>query len=326
MGGRPLRRTVSDRSLGVATGLMADRLLGEPPARFHPVAGFGSLLAELETHSYADARVAGVVHCAAGAGLAAAAGVVAHRVARTLGSLPLDVTAAVAVACAGRMLRHSARTVEGHLQAGDLPAARRSLRALVGRDPSSLDEQGVAAAVVESLAENTVDAVVAPVLWGLVAGTPGVLVHRAVNTLDAMVGHRSARYARFGWASARSDDAMAWVPARIMAVVVAGLSPTVPGPARPREVLRLVRRDAPAHPSPNAGVAETAVAAALGVQLGGTLRYGDRTEHRPLLGEGARPDARHIAVARQLVDRVELVLLTGALLLGWVARRRDRPA
>src|SRR5204863_6463621 len=123
----------------------------------------------------------------------------------------------------------------------------------VGRDPSELDESGVARAVVESVAENTVDAVVAPACWAAVFGAPGVLAHRAVNTLDAMVGHRSARYARFGWAAARLDDGAAWVPARLTAVLVALVRPRAA-----RLVWQAVRRDAPAHPSPNAGVAEAA--------------------------------------------------------------------
>lgn len=193
---------------------------------------------------------------------------------------------------------------------------------LVGRDPSGLTESEVAAAVIESLAENSVDAVVAPVVWGLVAGAPGVLAYRAVNTMDAMVGHRSERFAQFGWAAAQTDDAMNWVPARGFAVLVA-----VARPATAVRVVRSVRRDAAAHPSPNAGVAETAVAAALGRQLGGTLRYGERVEHRPLLGDGPRPEAADIARARVLVDDTERIMVAVLVLLALTGRRtpgRDR--
>jgi adenosylcobinamide-phosphate synthase len=134
--------------------------------------------------------------------------------------------------------------------------------------------------------------------------------------MDAMVGHRSQRYARFGTAAARLDDAMAWVPARVFALLVAAVRPDRAG-----QVLRTVRRDAPGHPSPNAGVAESAAAGALGVELGGPLRYGDRVEERPRLGDGPRPTASTITAARRLVDRVELALAAGAA-AAWVLSRR----
>ena len=145
----------------------------------------------------------------------------------------------------------------------------------------------IARAVVESVAENTVDAIVAPALWAAVLGGAGALGYRAVNTLDSMVGHRSDRYRRYGWASARLDDVADWVPARATAALVAAVRP-----GRPPTVWRAVRHDAPAHPSPNAGVAEAAFAAALGLRLGGANRYGDRVEHRAPLGHG-RPPHRH---------------------------------
>lgn len=337
------------RALGVAVGLVADRLLGDPPDAWHPVAWFGTVMGRVERLLYADARLPGAAYALVGAGLGAGSGLVLDRVGRSLGGRParrpgmgvrsgvgrvLPVAAAVAVASAGRVLRHTSGRIEERLLGGDLEGARELLPWLVGRDPSELDASGVSAAVVESLAENTVDAVVAPVFWALVGGAPGVLAHRAVNTMDAMVGHRSERYARFGTAAARLDDVMAWVPARAFAVMVAGLAVVAPDsrcsaehptrgcsaehPSLPRgrEVLAVVRRDAPAHPSPNSGVAESAVAAALGVELGGPLRYGERVENRPRLGDGPRPDAATIAQARQLVDRVERALVVGALVAG----------
>jgi adenosylcobinamide-phosphate synthase len=136
------------------------------------------------------------------------------------------------------------------------------------------------------VAENTVDAVVAPALWAAVAGAPGALVHRTVNTMDAMVGHRDERYSRYGWASARLDDAAAWVPARLTAALVLGCRPRAA-----RRVVGVVRRDAPGHPSPNSGVAEAAFAAALGLRLGGESSYGGQVEVRATLGDG-RPAGR----------------------------------
>jgi adenosylcobinamide-phosphate synthase len=191
----------------------------------------------------------------------------------------------------------------------DLDAARAALPSLVGRDPSGLDEKEIARAAVESVAENTVDAIVAPACWAVAAGAPGVLAHRAVDTLDSMVGYRSPRYRRFGWASARADDAMAFVPARVTAALVAAARPQVA-----RTVWQTVRRDAAAHPSPNAGVAEAAFAAALGLRLGGENRYGDQLELRPPMGDGRPPEATDIARAVDLSRHVTW-LLTGALAL-----------
>jgi adenosylcobinamide-phosphate synthase len=299
----------------VAAGLVVDRLVGEPPAWLpHPVALFGTAMGRLERAWYRDDRLAGVAHALAGAGLGAGVGLVAGVVAG-----PVAVVAATWLATAGRMLDDTARQVGAALEGGDLGRARELLPSLVGRDPSGLDDAGVARAVVESVAENCVDAVVAPAFWAAVGGAAGVLAHRAVNTLDAMVGHRSARYERFGWASARLDDVAAWVPARACAVAVA-----VARPRRAGQVWRAVRDQAPAHPSPNAGVAEAAFAAALGVQLGGENRYGERLERRAVLGSGPSPTGADIGRACDLLVDVTRVV-AGALVLLSVARRWRDP-
>ncbi len=172
---------------------------------------------------------------------------------------------------------------------------------------------------MESVAENTVDAVVAPAFWGALAGAPGALGYRSVNTLDSMVGHRSPRYANYGWASARLDDVVAWVPARLTAALVA-----VVRPRAATAVWTAVRRQAAAHPSPNAGVAEAAFAAALGVRLGGVSRYGDRVEQRPPLGSGRTPGVGDIGAAVRLSGDVTAALAGGLALIGcarwWWAR------
>ena len=294
--------------LGSALGLGLDRLVGEPPAVVHPVARFGTTMGLVEGAVFADDRAAGVRYTGAGLALGALAGLV-------LGS----TAATVAVCAAGRMLRQEARTIGAFLDRGDLARARAALPALVGRDPSALDESGVAAAVIESLAENTVDAVVAPALWGAAGGAAGAAAHRAVNTMDAMVGNRSARYARFGWSSARLDDAVAFAPARVTAALVCAARPR-----RCRHVVATVRRDAGAHPSPNAGVAEPAVAAALGVELGGPLRYGTRHEDRPRLGSGPRPAPADVDRAVRLADHVELLLAATLATGGVLLAARDR--
>ena len=289
------------RSLGVAAGVMADRLLGEPPSVAHPVARFGAVMRRVETHVYRDARPAGAAHAAVGVGLATAAGA-------ALGS----PAAAAYIAVAGRALARAALDIEATLEQGDLAAARAQLPALVGREPSQLDEPEIARAVVESVAENTVDAVVAPALWAAAAGAPGVFAYRAVNTLDAMVGHRSARYEHFGWASARLDDIAGLVPARVTAGLVVAVRP---GAAS--RVARAVREDAPAHPSPNAGVAEAAFAAALDLQLGGANRYGERVEIRPSLGTGRQPSRTDIGRAVRLSSDLEWMLTAMALAFPW---------
>jgi len=280
------------RAAGAAAGVIADRFLGEPPAIVHPVVAFGRVMRTVERRLYRDARPAGMVHAAIGTSL----GLIA-------GGLVGSAAVATWVAVAGRALGEAATAVGSALDDHDLPLARTLLPALVGRDPYGLDEKELARAVVESVAENTVDAIVAPALWAALLGAPGALGYRAVNTLDAVVGHRSDRYANYGWASARQDDLAGWIPARATAGLVAAVRP---GAAR--EVWVAVRTQASAHPSPNAGVAEAAFAAALGLCLGGENRYRDRVEIRPQLGTGRPAERGDIARAVALSRDVSLAL------------------
>jgi adenosylcobinamide-phosphate synthase len=286
--------------LGAAAGLALDRLLPEPPGTVHPVALFGIVMTGLERRIHRDARGAGLVH--AGAGLALGLGV---------GAVVRSTALATSSAVAGRALAVAAGDVRRSLGDGDLERARALLPSLVGRDPDGLGPDEIARAVVESVAENTVDAVVAPAFWGAVGGAPGALGYRAANTLDAMVGHRSRRYANYGWASARLDDVLAWVPARLTAALVALVRPR-----SARAVWVAVRTQAPAHPSPNAGVAEAAFAAALGVRLGGANRYGDRVEERATLGTGRPAAADDIGAAVRLSRDVSGALAAGLALIG----------
>lgn len=290
------------RAISTAVGLALDELFGEPPAQVHPVVLFGRLMHLVECRLYGNSRARGSLHALAGVSV----GWLAGRLLRS---------SAVAcwIACAGRMLRSSALEIADALDRGETDHARQLLPTLVGRRPDSLDEAAIARAVIESVAENTVDAVVAPAVWTLVAGAPGALAHRAGNTLDAMVGHHSARYERYGWASARLDDVAAWAPARLTALLV-----VVARPHRTHAVLRAVREDASRHPSPNAGVGEAAFAAALGLTLGGETDYGDRVEQRPLLGSGPAPTATDIRRAVALSRRTEVALALGLLGLGLV--------
>ena len=304
-----------------------DALLGDP-RRCHPVAAFGRAAAALEARDYADSRLRGAAHAAACVLAVAAPAALLHR--RTRGRPPSEAAAAALAVWAvtgARSLHHEAERAMVALAGHDLPAARRVLPSLCGRDPAGLDAAEITRAVIESVAENTSDAVVAPLLWGAVAGLPGLAAYRAVNTLDAMVGYRSPRYLRYGWASARLDDAANWIPARVTAALTVACAPVASATAKTRmaplpgtsaqsppaggdlgarpvrgsaAALRAVLRDGPRHPSPNAGRCEAAFAGALGLRLGGTNVYGGVAEVRPGLGEGSAPEPDDIRRAVRL--------------------------
>jgi len=283
---------------GLIAGVLADALLGDP-ARAHPVALFGRAAGRIERLSYADGRVAGTVFTAASLTLAAAPALAAARLTQRRPVAALALTTATTWAVTGaRSLAGEAGKIGSALAAGDLARARDLLPRLCGRDRESLDEAGLARAVVESVAENTSDAVVAPLVWGALAGPAGLSGYRAVNTLDAMVGHRCPRYERFGWASARLDDIANIAPARVTALLAAACSPVVGG--LPAVTWQTAVRYGPRHPSPNAGWCEAAFAGALGVGLGGPLSYDGRAEHRPELGGGRPPKPADIARAVRL--------------------------
>jgi adenosylcobinamide-phosphate synthase len=287
---------------GLLAGYALDVAFGDP-RRFHPVAGYGRAAAALERRLYAPHRAAGAAFTAVAVGVPVAAGVAGALLTR---GRPAARTALVAAATwtvlGGRTLRREAHTMAAHLQCADLAAARARLGHLCGRDPTHLGPGELARATVESVAENTSDAVVAPLFWGAVAGLPGLLGYRAVNTLDAMVGHRSARYARFGTAAARLDDVANLAPSRLTGLLMIGLAPVAGGTRA--EALRVWRRDRDDHPSPNAGQCESAMAGALEVRLGGRNRYFGRTETRPFLGDGPLPGAGHLTRAARLSGAV----------------------
>ncbi|MCW2753943.1 MAG: Cobalamin biosynthesis protein CobD [Marmoricola sp.] len=299
------------RGLGLLIGFAADRAWGDP-RRCHPVAGFGQVALRLEDRMYADDRARGAAYTLVLVGTTTAAGVLLERGTRRH---PVTHTLATALATwvvlGARSLDREAGAVGAHLP-DDLPAARQRLTHLVGRETCDLDASGVARAVVESVAENTSDAVVAPLVLGAAFGIPGLLGHRAANTLDAMVGHRSPRYERFGWASARLDDLLNRPGSRTTAILAVALGPD------PRSALRALRRDAAGHPSPNAGPVEAAFAGALGITLGGPNRYGSVLEDRARLGDGPAPQAADISRARRLARRVDLGAVALVTAVRWL--------
>jgi adenosylcobinamide-phosphate synthase len=319
---RPQARTRNRWPLaaGLAAGVALDALLGDP-RRGHPVAAFGRAAAALEARDYADSRFRGTAHAAACVLAAAAPAAFMHR--RTRGWPPLEAAAAaltVWTVTGARSLHHEAERAVVAVSKNDLRTARQVLPNLCGRDPAGLDGGEIVRAVIESVAENTSDAIVAPLLWGAVAGLPGLAAYRAVNTLDAMIGYRSPRYLRFGWAAARLDDAANWIPARVTAALTIAVAPVVSGSAA--AALRAVLRDGGHHPSPNAGRCEAAFAGALGVRLGGTNVYAGVTEARPELGgEGRAPEPDDARRAIRL-SRAVTVLATGLAVLIALARPR----
>ncbi|MFE2184133.1 cobalamin biosynthesis protein [Streptomyces sp. NPDC059455] len=292
---------------GAALGFLGDLATGDP-RRGHPVAAFGRAAAAAERRLWRDHRGYGALHTALCAGGAAAGAALLTRAVRGLdgrrGAEVALTAAATWAVLGGTSLGREARAVGGALAAGDLDVARERLPHLCGRDPQALDGPQIARAVVESVAENTSDAVVGALVWGAVGGVPGLIGFRAVNTLDAMVGHRSPRYRRFGWAAARLDDVAGWPGARLTAALA-----TLAGPD-PRGAWRAWRRDGRHHPSPNAGPVEASFAGALGVRLGGTLAYGGRVERRPVLNSGGRPvEPADIERAIRLSRRVGVLAL-----------------
>jgi adenosylcobinamide-phosphate synthase len=305
-------------ALGLALGFLADARWGDP-RRFHPVAGFGAVAGWLEDRAYADDRMTGMHYVAVLVGATAGGGALLSRACAPHPISRIVVTAGLTWAVlGGRSLRREASLVAGQLEADDLPAARQQVRNLVGRETAELSPGEVARATVESVAENTSDAVVAPLLWGAVGGLPGLVGYRAINTLDAMVGHRSPRYLRFGWAAARLDDLVNWVPARVSGIAAVVWAPLVDG--SPRQALRAVADGAGRHPSPNAGVVEAAFAGALGIRLGGRNVYHGQAEDRGELGTGRQVEIADIARANRLAAAVSLTGLLVAVLIRLVRR------
>jgi adenosylcobinamide-phosphate synthase len=317
-------RRARARIAGLVLGYAADLVFGDP-RRWHPVAGFGCAATAVERRLWADSRARGAAHVAVSVGATVAAGLLARRLTRRHPVAETLVTAAATWAVlGGRSLRAEGRTMHRLLTRGDLDGARGRLSHLAGRNPDGLGAGEIARATVESLAENTSDAVVAPLWWAAVAGVPGLLGYRAANTLDAMIGHRSPRYERFGWCAARLDDAANLVPARLSAALAVAAAPVVAG--SPAAALTAWSRDAGRHPSPNAGPVEAAFAGALGVTLGGTNRYGERVENRGTLGAGPRPDVPDIPRAARLSAIVGAggLAVAAAAVLGRAAAARSR--
>lgn len=290
--------------------LIAEAALGYPSGWRHPVMAVGGLIDAVERRwNRGDAvrqRLGGVALLGV---LIAASAVLGGGIERVAGH-GWGLVIVVLIGTTGlaqRSLDDHVAAVLHPLAAGNLPDARNAVAMIVGRDTDALDEAGVATAAIESLAESLCDGVVAPAFWFLLLGLPGLFAAKAINTADSIIGHRTPRYIWFGWAAARADDGVNWLPARLSGVLLCLAG---------RGGWRTMLRDARHHASPNGGWPEAAMAGALRRTLGGPVSYDGEPAMRAILGQGPRPGADDLARALR-VYRVACVLLW--LIVGGIA-------
>jgi adenosylcobinamide-phosphate synthase len=280
--------------------LVLDAAFGDPTWLYgrlpHPVALIGQAIAWLDRrHNRAQAgdgarRLAGILVVALLVGTVAALGLAIHVLLRRFAFGWIIEAALTSLFLAQHSLYRHVVEVARALAGEGLAGGRRAVSRIVGRDPESLDEAGVCRAALESLAENFSDGVVAPLFWAVLAGLPGILVYKTVNTADSMIGHRTARHLAFGWAAARLDDLLNLVPARVAGLLLVAAGMLLPG-ATPQRAFAAMIRDAGKHRSPNAGWQEAALAGALGVALAGPRRYGGKMVEDHWMNDGGRRDA-----------------------------------
>jgi len=305
------------RPLALALALALDLILGDPSYRLHPVRLLGGAIAAGESvmrRTGLPERAAGAVLAVAvvvlATGMALGASLLAWRLGGPLGGVAVD-TVLIYSCLAGRALADEGRTIRNRLDVGDLPDARNALARVVGRDTADLDESEIARAAIETLGENSVDALIAPAFWALLLGPAGAWLHKAASTLDSMVGYRNERYGRFGTAGAKLDDVLAWVPARLAIPIVTVAAVVVRLDWRAAWVTGL--RDRRLHSSPNSAHGEAAFAGALGVRLGGSGHYAGVPSQRAAIGaENTAPRGSHLGAAVWLVLAVEMLMLAFA--------------
>ncbi|MEO9876487.1 MAG: adenosylcobinamide-phosphate synthase CbiB [Anderseniella sp.] len=300
---------VPDFALAMLLALIIDAAIGWPDAVFnrigHPVTWLGKLIEELEKrlNHATNRRFKGT--CAAMMVIGTASGLAALLAAMSpdgyVGVLIMAVLAWPLIAV--RSMHEHVKAVSTPLKDGDIAASRQALSMIVGRDPSQLDEAGIARAGMESLAENTSDGIVAPVFWGVLFGLPGIAAYKAINTLDSMIGHRNERYEAFGWASAKTDDVVNSVPARLTGMLYVLVS------GNPARAMRVMMNNAHKHRSPNAGWPEAALAGALDVRLSGPRVYDGELSQEPWVnGAGRDADAEQLVLGLRLYVRLIFAL------------------
>lgn len=283
--------------------LIADAIIGDPPALWaripHPVVIIGQGIGFLDRRmNRSNDRKEGVAALCILLVLSGMAGVCLHLGARWLPGGLVAECAIVTILLAQRSLYDHVNAVALAFRDGGLEAARGAVSQIVGRDPSRLDEAGVSRAAIETTAENFSDGIIAPAFWYLLGGLPGILVYKAVNTADSMIGHRTPRHEQFGWAAARLDDLMNLVPARLSAVLI-WVASLLPGFDR-RGAARAIREDAAHHRSPNAGWPEAAMAGALGLALAGPRHYASGKVEDAWMNRSGDPDAGPAHIGQSL--------------------------
>lgn len=296
----------------IAAALILDRLVGDPRNWPHPVKWFGLLIALLDKRWNKGTR-----RFKKGAAMLAVVLVVTAGVSIALLKLALEIHPVLGIlleaimiwaSIAPRSLKEAGMDVYKPLVAGDIQEARRKLSWIVGRDTDKLDESEITRGAVETVAENTSDGVIAPLFWAMAGGGPAALLYRAINTCDSMVGYKSDQYEQFGKASARLDDIVNFVPARLTAVllIVASGKPVF----IQRFAWRILLRDAKKHPSPNSGWCEAAVAGLLEIELGGRNTYKGVVSNRARMGDPIRDRrAGHIIETAKLMERATCVFV-----------------
>lgn len=314
------------RGTSVATALLVDAILGEPPGAAHPVVLMGHAISAFEKKALAlknagRARLAGMFLAVALPTLSFVLVRIALRLAPPKLRWLFEV-GLLSTTLSMRGLARAAFAVERELERGDLEAARVRVGEFVGRDTAHLPPSEVSRASIESVAENASDGVVAPMFYGLLLGAPGALAYKAVNTLDSMVGHPQPPYEHLGWASARLDDLANFVPARLTTLLAAAVSGFAGG-SGVAMTLAVARRYGPLTKSPNAGWAEAAFAGALDLGLGGANSYGGVLREGPVLGIGRAPGATDIRRAVRLMRLTCLSLAGLALVVALAERRAD---
>jgi adenosylcobinamide-phosphate synthase len=302
--------------LQIIVAFLLDQLLGDPRQLPHPVKFIGRFAL------FVEKILRKVISTEKGAGivtvllvLSATGGTVAlllYWAGKIFWLAELLAVYLLYTALAAKDLAEHSKKVHAALAAADLARARTQVAMIVGRDSAALDEEGVGRACIESVAENLVDGVTAPLFWAAVAGPVGALLYKAVNTMDSLFGYKNEKYINFGWAAARLDDLANWLPARLTALVLiaAAFLLRLDGP----RAYRVWRRDRKKHASPNSGQTEAAVAGALGVELGGANFYFGRLVEKPTLGEALKKiEANDILRANRLM--LASAILTGLLFL-----------
>mgnify|MGYP001405477471 CR=1 FL=1 len=298
--------------IAMSLAVLIDFVIGDPPSLPHPVRWIGTGISRLERlfNRGASRKAKGIVML-----LSVLTAVFLITALIIWCSYQIHLIFGIVIegliissAIAQRNLKEHSLAVYEPLKSGNLAEARLKLSYIVGRDTNDLDEGEIVRGAVETVAENTSDGVTAPLFWGLIGGAPLAMVYRAINTCDSMVGYKNERFQEFGWASAKMDDLVNWIPSRMTGALM--LIGSKPGHGNTREAWQILLRDAKRHPSPNSGWGEAAVAALLGIQLGGVNYYKGIISIRAKMGEPKVPlKKEHILKANTILTKTVMLFL-----------------